>query len=172
MQSCLIYLAGVVALGLAAQWLAWRLRLPAILLLLAFGFLFGLMGGEATDPELLIGSPLLFPAGDVQLERAERLVPQQAGRILFDSDATFGRLSGRLASGAVVKKTRLSEEFDYNAFGNLYGESAVALFVIDESGKLIVRTTESTADPRPGQTLISLVEPIESDATTPRSQIA
>ena len=61
MQSCLIYLTGVVALGLAAQWLAWRLRLPAILLLLAFGFLFGLMGGEATDPELLIGSPLLFP---------------------------------------------------------------------------------------------------------------
>ena len=102
-----------------------------------------------------------LPAGDLQLERAERLAPQQTGRILFDLDATFDRLSDRLASGAVVKRTRLSEEFDYTAFGNLYGESAVVLFVIDEAGKLIVRTAESTADPRPGQTLISLVDAID-----------
>ncbi|MCH8923679.1 MAG: hypothetical protein IIA67_11105, partial [Planctomycetes bacterium] len=32
------YLVGVLALGVAAQWLAWRLRLPSILLLLGFGF--------------------------------------------------------------------------------------------------------------------------------------
>ena len=102
-----------------------------------------------------------LPAGDARLERSERLAPQQAGRILFDSDATFGHLSGRLASGAVVKKTGLSEEFDYSDFGDLYGESALVLFVIDESGKLIVRTTESTTEPRPGQTLISLVDPVD-----------
>ena len=34
----LTYLAAVLALGILAQWLAWRLRLPSILLLLAFGF--------------------------------------------------------------------------------------------------------------------------------------
>ena len=105
-----------------------------------------------------------LPAGDLKLERTERLAPQRAGRLLFDPDATFGHLSGRLASGAVVKKTGLSEEFDYNDFGNLYGESALVLLVIDESGKLIVRTAESTTEPRPGQTLISLVDPIEPEA--------
>ena len=98
---------------------------------------------------------------DVQLERTERLIPQQSGRILFDSDATFDRLSSRLAAGAVVKKTRLGEEFDYKAFGELYGESAVVMFVIGESGKLSVRTAEDTNDPRPGQTLISLVDAID-----------
>ncbi|GHC51751.1 cation:proton antiporter [Roseibacillus persicicus] len=34
----LTYLAAVLALGILAQWLAWRFRLPSILLLLAFGF--------------------------------------------------------------------------------------------------------------------------------------
>src|SRR6185437_8287986 len=34
-------IAGVLLLGMAAQWLAWRLRVPSILLLLAFGFLAG-----------------------------------------------------------------------------------------------------------------------------------
>ena len=36
-----LYLTLVVVLGIAAQWLAWRVRLPAILMLLLFGFAFG-----------------------------------------------------------------------------------------------------------------------------------
>lgn len=49
-----LYLACVLALGIAAQWVAWRFRLPAIVLLLVFGVLLGkLSGGEAAaDPEL------------------------------------------------------------------------------------------------------------------------
>ena len=34
-------LASVVVLGIGAQWLAWRIRLPAILLLLVFGLVAG-----------------------------------------------------------------------------------------------------------------------------------
>ncbi len=36
-----LYLASVLALGIAAQWVAWRLKLPAIVLLLLFGVLLG-----------------------------------------------------------------------------------------------------------------------------------
>ena len=52
---------------MVAQWLAWRLRLPSILLLLVFGFLVGpvsgIFGGEGTrwiDPDHLFDD-LLFP---------------------------------------------------------------------------------------------------------------
>ena len=46
-MDVLLYFALVIALGIAAQWLAWRVHLPAILLLLVFGFvLFG--GSRAT----------------------------------------------------------------------------------------------------------------------------
>jgi len=36
-----LYLSGILALGISAQWLAWRKQLPAIVLLLAFGFALG-----------------------------------------------------------------------------------------------------------------------------------
>lgn len=53
----LIELAVIVVLGGAAQWLAWRLRLPSILLLLLFGFI----AGPITlflEPDELFGSLL------------------------------------------------------------------------------------------------------------------
>ncbi len=41
MDSPLIYITIVLALGIIAQWVAWRFKLPSILLLLAFGFIAG-----------------------------------------------------------------------------------------------------------------------------------
>ena len=57
MESPLVYLTAVFVLGITAQWLAWRLKLPAILLLLAFGML----AGWAARPERFLGEELLFP---------------------------------------------------------------------------------------------------------------
>lgn len=51
-----LYLAGVLGLGAAAQWIAWRLKLPAIVLLLAFGFALGYFAGKPDD---YIGEALL-----------------------------------------------------------------------------------------------------------------
>ena len=44
-ESPAIGLATLFLLGVAAQWIAWRLGLPAILLLLAFGILAGPVTG-------------------------------------------------------------------------------------------------------------------------------
>ena len=40
-EHILLQLAGVLILGIAMQWVAWRLRLPAILMLLGAGLLLG-----------------------------------------------------------------------------------------------------------------------------------
>ncbi len=58
-----IYLAAVLAIGIFAQWLAWRLKLPAIVLLLFFGFSLGYLVGP---PEFYLGEgpqgrSILFP---------------------------------------------------------------------------------------------------------------
>ncbi len=57
----------IVVLGVGAQWLAWRLRVPSILLLLVFGIIAGpvmrsLMPGSALaiDPDVLFDSDLLL----------------------------------------------------------------------------------------------------------------
>ena len=54
-MSTPLFLAGILALGIAAQWLAWRFRLPAIVLLLLFGVLLGKavpMAQDAADQEM------------------------------------------------------------------------------------------------------------------------
>lgn len=51
-------LASIVVLGVAAQWLAWRFRAPAILLFLLFGFLAGPVAGFL-DPDDILGDLLL-----------------------------------------------------------------------------------------------------------------
>ena len=55
----LIGLTAVLAAGIGAQWLAWRLRLPSIVLLLIAGFVAGPIAGWI-DPDALMGE-LLFP---------------------------------------------------------------------------------------------------------------
>lgn len=46
MEHPSLYLAGILALGIAAQWVSWRFRLPAIVLLLMFGVMLGKWGPE------------------------------------------------------------------------------------------------------------------------------
>lgn len=52
-------LAGILLLGVGAQWLAWRLRIPSILLLLLAGFAIGPATGQRLlDPDALLGEAL------------------------------------------------------------------------------------------------------------------
>jgi NhaP-type Na+/H+ or K+/H+ antiporter len=80
----------IVVLGISAQWLAWRLRLPSILVLLSFGFLAGPVAG-ILDPRAVLGPGLIQP-----------LVSLSVAIILFE-----GGLSLRIADlrhiGAVVR---------------------------------------------------------------------
>ncbi len=66
-MSPLVYLTLILALGVAAQWLAWRFKLPSILLLLGFGFALGQLSGVKIDDFLVAGdghsSPLLSAVG-------------------------------------------------------------------------------------------------------------
>lgn len=69
--------AAIIALGVAAQWLAWRWRVPAILPLLATGFLVGPILG-AVRPSTIFPSDLFFP-----------LVSLAVGLILFEGGLTL-----------------------------------------------------------------------------------
>lgn len=51
--------AGIIVLGITAQWVSWRLRIPSILLLLIFGFIAGPITGRL-NPDQFLGE-LLFP---------------------------------------------------------------------------------------------------------------
>lgn len=69
--------AAIIALGVAAQWVAWRMRVPAILPLLATGFLVGPLLGWVPPAEL-VPANLFFP-----------LVSLAVGLILFEGGLTL-----------------------------------------------------------------------------------
>ncbi|HEY9885624.1 MAG TPA: cation:proton antiporter, partial [Vampirovibrionales bacterium] len=56
-QELLIGFASILVLGMTAQWVAWRLGLPSILLLLLFGFIAGPLTGFI-NPDKLFGEQL------------------------------------------------------------------------------------------------------------------
>jgi NhaP-type Na+/H+ or K+/H+ antiporter len=88
-QDVLIGLAAIVVLGIAAQWVAWRVRLPSILLLLFAG----IVAGPATgllDPDAIFGD-LLLP-----------LVSISVAVILFDGGLGL-RVRDLRSVGAVVR---------------------------------------------------------------------
>jgi len=58
-QELLVALTAVVCLGIAAQWIAWKIKVPAILFLLLIGVLAGPVTG-LLDPDAMFGK-LLFP---------------------------------------------------------------------------------------------------------------
>ncbi|MDH4870653.1 sodium:proton antiporter [Pseudomonas sp. BN515] len=86
----LLGLGGIGAAALFSQWLAWRLRLPAILFLLLAGILAGPVTG-LLDPQALFG-PLLFP-----------LISLSVALILFEGSLTL-HFSEWREIGSVVRR--------------------------------------------------------------------
>ncbi len=67
----------------------------------------------------------------------------------------------------MLKTTKLSEEFDFEAFVAMYGEGAVPLFLITPGRELLTFCTDKRPTPRADHTLISLIDPLEEDGTKP-----
>ena len=86
------------------------------------------------------------------------------GRSLFASGAGYEELEERLALGARIKRTRLSEAFDFRAFRTLHGERALPMFRLNADGRLFVFTTDEPPTAAPGDILLSLVDPAEEMA--------
>jgi len=85
----MVSMAGVVVMGIGAQLLAWRLKIPSILLLLLFGFAAGPVTGFL-DPDELLGD-LLLP-----------IVSISVAIILFDGGLSLRFSELREAGGVVL----------------------------------------------------------------------
>ena len=88
-EHSLVSISAVVILGIAAQWLGWRLRVPSILLLLVFGILAGPVLGWI-DPGELLGS-LLYP-----------VVSLAVAMILFEGGLSLSVKEFRAIGGVVA----------------------------------------------------------------------
>jgi NhaP-type Na+/H+ or K+/H+ antiporter len=102
----------------------------------------------------------LPPDGAGKAARGDDMPKHLRGRFLFDERASYQYLRSRFSKGAVVKKNSMTEEFDYGAFMAKYGQQAMPVFVISDTGKLMVCTAADPPSPKPGQSIISIVDPV------------
>ncbi len=101
----------------------------------------------------------LAPEGEARGGRHRTIPPHLSGRILFGKEVTHALLTERHRTGWVIKTDRLTNEFDFSAFRSRYGETAIPLFAIRESGEVLVFTADTPPTPKPGHVLVSLVDP-------------
>jgi NhaP-type Na+/H+ or K+/H+ antiporter len=90
-------------------------------------------------------------------EGKQKVSHELSGRVLFAPNLTYENLASRIARGAKIKRTKFTDEFTFEKY-NEVNKGATPMFLIDEAGDLQVITAETTLAPRPGQTLVSLVD--------------
>ncbi len=97
-QQIVIAIASIVTLGIAAEWLAWRIHLPSILVLLLFGFLAGPLTGFL-NPDVVLGG-MLFPV--VSISVAVILFEGGASLRLQDLRRIGGTVRNLVTMGALI----------------------------------------------------------------------
>jgi hypothetical protein len=105
----------------------------------------------------------LPPSGKSSVESRGVMPIHLRGRFLFDKKATCDYLEARFQAGAVVKRNSMTEEFDFAAFKSKYGQDALPMFVITESGNLRIWTATRQLIPGRGEKLISIVDEPDED---------
>jgi len=78
-------------------------------------------------------------------------------RFLFGEGINYFHLSSLFDNGWILKSTKLSENFNFEAMKNYYGENLITFFLIDTNNRLIISTIENPVKPKSGDLLIALV---------------
>ncbi|MDX1803726.1 MAG: sodium:proton antiporter [Alcanivorax sp.] len=99
-----------------------------------------------------------LPVPKADKEVKHEVAPEHRGATLFAADMTYARLASLLSQGAEIRKTRLSEEFDFQAYKSTEGRQVWPLFAIDPRERVVVFTAEGHPEPKAGWFVLGLVK--------------
>ncbi len=107
-----------------------------------------------------IGRDAVYQLGE-STEETDRhaLPPSIRGRALFESGFGVADVHERQNQGWVFRKTRLSEEFDFEDAQESLPESAHMLLLMRETGNVRFFTHAARPEPRAGDTILSFTPP-------------
>lgn len=98
-------------------------------------------------------------SADGQVSEKHKVAGRYRGQRLFGRDVNYNRLAGWLRRGAEIKSTRLSAQFDYDAFRRANPGGALLLFALDASGRLRISAGDTELEPGADWTIVSLILP-------------
>ena len=107
------------------------------------------------------GSQRLFSLASGQESRRtdkHRASDEHRGRPLGSQPLTYPHAASRMAQGAEIYSTTLTDGFSWSDYQALHGQRATLLFARDREGRVHVATPEEQLQPQTGWTLVALVE--------------
>src|SRR5690606_21958434 len=116
-----------------------RLDLVGINRLMGLSPLQGMNGIAAMRYQAEFGQRNIFAlltSPEANTSDKHRMSTEKRGHVLFGDDVTYGKLASLLTQGAEIRSTKLSEEFDYQAFRAHKGNEVIPLFAINPRGRL------------------------------------
>ncbi|TRD11467.1 sodium:proton antiporter [Erythrobacter insulae] len=117
-----------------------------------------------------IGRDSVYQLGESADEDDKHALPESIrGRALFESGFGVTDVGERQQQGWVFRKTKLSEEFDFEQAKEKLPDSANVLLLVRQGGNLRFFTHAARPEPRPGDTVISFTPP---QSKTPEEQAA
>ena len=81
------------------------------------------------------------------------------GQALFGEKNTYAKLASLISQGATIKRTGITEDFDYQAYLEQNSKSLTPLFAWDSTQRLYVFGQIETFQPKPGWTIMGLTHP-------------
>jgi NhaP-type Na+/H+ or K+/H+ antiporter len=107
-----------------------------------------------------IGRDSVYQLGENVVEGDRHALPDSIrGRALFETGLGVGDVNDRQAQGWIFRKTKLSDEFDFEDAQSKLPESANMLLLIRSSGRLRFFTHAAPPEPRAGDIIISFTPP-------------
>jgi NhaP-type Na+/H+ or K+/H+ antiporter len=79
-------------------------------------------------------------------------------RFLFGKGIDFKQINDLFSEGWIIKSTRITKSFTFKNFQKHYNSDLVILFVVKESGRLIINTVEDIVRPEVNDTIVALVK--------------
>ncbi|MFW2446449.1 MAG: cation:proton antiporter [Qipengyuania pacifica] len=112
-----------------------------------------------------IGRDTVFQLGDAVDEDDRHSLPSSIrGRALFESGFGVEDVNERLSRGWVFRKTKLSDEFDFEAARERLPDAAAMLLLLRENGTIRFFTHAARPEPRAGDVIVSFAPPQERTA--------
>lgn len=96
--------------------------------------------------------------GQGEKEEKHEVAREHRGATLFGPEMTYARLASLINRGAVVRKTRLSEEFDFDAYLKVENRQVWPLFAVDARDHIHVFSAEKQPEPKPGWAVFGLIK--------------
>ena len=112
-----------------------------------------------------IGRDTVFQLGDAVDDDDRHSLPSSIrGRALFETGFGVEDVNERLARGWVFRKTKLSEEFDFEAAQQRLPDAASMLLLVRDNGTIRFFTHAARPEPRAGDVIVSFAPPQERSA--------